>query len=96
LINTSAREGLPNTYMEAAGHRCAILSAVDPDGFASRFGRHAPNGDFEPALRMLLTDDLWRRQGDAGFNYVNETYEAGKAIDRQVALYEKVVEGCRT
>ena len=88
LINTSAREGLPNTYMEAAGHRCAILSAVDPDGFASRFGHHAPNGDFEVGLRTLLTGGMWRRQGDAGFDYVNETYEVGKAIDRQVALYK--------
>jgi glycosyltransferase involved in cell wall biosynthesis len=91
LINTSAREGLPNTYMEAGGHRCAILSAVDPDGFASRFGYHAPNGDFEAGLKVLLTDGMWRRQGDAGFDYVNETYEVGKAIDRQVALYEEMV-----
>lgn len=91
LINTSAREGLPNTYMEAAGHRCAILSAVDPDGFASRYGQHAPNGDFEAGLRMLLIGDAWRRQGEAGFRYVNEIYEVGKAVDRQVALYEEIM-----
>lgn len=91
LINTSAREGLPNTYMEAAGHRCAILSAVDPDGFASRFGHHAQIGDFEGGLRHLLTDDHWRRQGEAGFDYVNDTYEVGKAIDRQVALYDEIL-----
>lgn len=91
LINTSAREGLPNTYMEAAAHRCAILSAVDPDGFASRFGYHAPTGDFEAGLKMLLNEGLWRRQGDAGFNYVSEVYEVGKAIDMQVVLYETVL-----
>ena len=91
LINTSAREGLPNTYMEAAGHGCAILSAVDPDGFASKFGAHVPDGDFAAGLRMLLTGDMWRRQGDAGFNYVNATYEVNKAIDRQVGLYEEVL-----
>jgi glycosyltransferase involved in cell wall biosynthesis len=91
LANTSAREGLPNTYMEAAGHRCAILSAVDPDGFASRFGHHAPDGDFEAGLAALLANDKWRRQADAGFDYVNETYEVGKAIDRQVALYEDIL-----
>jgi glycosyltransferase involved in cell wall biosynthesis len=91
LVNTSAREGLPNTYMEAAGHRCAILSAVDPDGFASNFGHHARDGDFESGLRTLFANDRWRLQGEAGFNYVNETYEVGKAIDRQVALYEEVL-----
>lgn len=91
LVNTSAREGLPNTYMEAAAHRCAILSAVDPDGFATRFGHHASDGDFEGGLRTLLTDDLWRRKGEAGFSYVNGTYEVRKAIDQQVALYESIL-----
>jgi glycosyltransferase involved in cell wall biosynthesis len=91
LANTSAREGLPNTYMEAAGHRCAILSAVDPDGFASRFGHHAKDGDFEAGLRLLLTNDMWRRQAGAGFNYVNEIYEVDKAIGRQVALYDRIL-----
>jgi glycosyltransferase involved in cell wall biosynthesis len=90
LINTSAREGLPNTYMEAAGHRCSILSAVDPDGFASKFGHHAPDGDFDAGLRALLDDEKWRRCGEAGYRYVSETYEVGKAMDRQVALYEEV------
>lgn len=91
LINTSAREGLPNTYMEAAAHRCAILSAVDPDGFASRFGFHVPDGNFEAGLGTLLTGHFWRRQGDAGFDYVNATYEVGTAIDKQVALYDAIL-----
>jgi glycosyltransferase involved in cell wall biosynthesis len=91
LINTSAREGLPNTYMEAAGHRCAILSAVDPDDFASRFGHHALDENFEIGLKTLLNEHLWRRQAEAGFDYVNETYEVGKAIDRQVSLYSEIL-----
>jgi len=40
MINTAAREGLPAAYVESAAHRCAILSAVDSDGFASRGGCH--------------------------------------------------------
>jgi glycosyltransferase involved in cell wall biosynthesis len=39
-INTSAREGLPAAYVESAAYRCAILSSVDSDGFASRGGYH--------------------------------------------------------
>jgi glycosyltransferase involved in cell wall biosynthesis len=91
LINTSAREGLPNTYMEAAAHRTAILSAVDPDGFASRFGHHATDGDFGAGLATLLAGDLWQSRGGAGLDYVSQTYEVGKAIDRQVALYDEVL-----
>lgn len=40
MINTAAREGLPAAYIESAAHRCAILSAIDADGFASRGGYH--------------------------------------------------------
>jgi glycosyltransferase involved in cell wall biosynthesis len=91
LINTSAREGLPNTYMEAAAHRCAILSAVDPDGFASRFGHHAADGDFESGLRNLLAGDRWQRQAEAGYRYVSDVYEVNRAMDRQTALYDELL-----
>ena len=37
LVNTAAREGLPNSFIEACAYRCAILSSVDPDGFATQF-----------------------------------------------------------
>ena len=39
LVNSSAREGLPTAFIEAAAHRCGILSFTDPDGFATRFGQ---------------------------------------------------------
>jgi glycosyltransferase involved in cell wall biosynthesis len=91
LINTSAREGLPNTYMEAAAHRCAILSAVDPDSFATRFGHHAPDGDFESGLRCLLDGDKWRHQATAGHQYISDVYEVNKAMDRQTRLYDELL-----
>ncbi len=50
LVNTAAREGLPTTFLEAAANRCALLSSVDPDGFASRFGYHA-RGDADLPAR---------------------------------------------
>ena len=36
MVNTAAREGLPNVFIEAAAHGCAIVSRHDPDRFASR------------------------------------------------------------
>ena len=63
LANTSAREGLPNSYIEACAHRCAILSPVDPDGFASRFGALVTDSDFVAGLRRLLAGWPWRRAG---------------------------------
>jgi len=50
MINTAAREGLPVAFVESAAHRCAILSAIDADGFASRGGYHvdAANSSRQP------------------------------------------------
>lgn len=90
LVNTSAREGLPNSYIEAAAHGCAILSQVDPDGFASRFGMVAGDDDFSAPLSRLLTGDLWRSRGAAGRQYVLETNEAAAATERHLQAYERL------
>ena len=89
IVNTSAREGLPNSLLEAAAHRCAILSSVNPDGFASEFGRHAHDGGFERALRWLLEEDRWRARGEAAGRYVAETFETGRTIERHLAAYQE-------
>ncbi len=91
FVNTAAREGLPNAFLEAAAHGCAILSAVDPDGFASSFGAHVADGGFAGGLRRLLTDDLWRTQGQRGREYVRTYYEAETAIQQHLRLYEMLL-----
>ncbi|HEX6014135.1 MAG TPA: glycosyltransferase family 4 protein [Geminicoccaceae bacterium] len=50
MVNTATREAMPNAFLEAAAHGCAILSAVDPDGFASRFGYRAARDEFAAGL----------------------------------------------
>jgi glycosyltransferase involved in cell wall biosynthesis len=87
MVNCAAREGLPNAFLEAAAHRCAILSAVDPDGFASRFGYHAGEDDFEKGLGWLLEGERWRALGEAGHDHVLETFELGRAVDAHEAVY---------
>ncbi len=91
LVNTSAREGLPLSFLEAAAHRCAILSAENPDGFASRFGYHAKEDDFAAGLAYLLEDGRWRARGEKGYEYVRETFETGRAIDLHLAAYERAL-----
>lgn len=87
LVNTSAREGLPNSMLEAAAHRCAILSAVDPDGFASKFGWHVRNDDFESGLRYLLEDDRWRERGLDAWRHVAATFETARAVEKHIEAY---------
>jgi glycosyltransferase involved in cell wall biosynthesis len=91
LVNTSAREGLPNSFIEATAHRCAILSSIDPDGFASQFGYHAKDDDFVDGLEFLLENQRWKERGERGYEYVKETFEMGRAIEKHIAIYQEVL-----
>jgi glycosyltransferase involved in cell wall biosynthesis len=91
LVNTAAREGLPNAFIEAASYGCAILSAVNPDGFASQFGYHASNDDFVEGLDKLLDHHEWQQRGASGRQYVRDVFALDKAIDRHLAIYEQLI-----
>ena len=86
MVNTAAREGLPLTFLEASAYGCAILSAVDPDGFASRFGRHVADDDFAGALRELMASSP-PEKGKLAYEYVRRTYEHEMALDAHCQVY---------
>jgi glycosyltransferase involved in cell wall biosynthesis len=91
LVNTAAREGLPNSFLEAAARRCAILSEVDPDGFASRFGYCAKSGDFVSGLGWLLDQDRWRGLGESGAKFVRANFEMELAMRRHLDAYSRLL-----
>lgn len=93
VVNTAAREGLPNAFLEAAAHRCAILSEVDPDGFASRFGARVQGGDFAGGLAWLLKHDRWRERGMRGYAHVRDTFELHRAVEEHLAVYDELAGG---
>jgi glycosyltransferase involved in cell wall biosynthesis len=90
LVNTSLREGLPRSFLEAAYFKCAILSRVDPDGFASRFGCRVDHDDFAGGLRSLLARDAWRERGEAASQYVSAKYGVQQSVSQHVELYQEV------
>ncbi len=90
LINTAAREALPNSFLEAAAHQCAILSFVNTDEFASNFGFHAAKDNFEEGLRYLLENDRWRTQGMKAYDHVRKTFALDVAMDRHEEVYERL------
>lgn len=92
IMNTSAREGLPNSMLEAAAHRCAILSSVDPDDFAVKFGRHVQDDDFDSGLRYLLAEDRWREKGLAAWRYVADTFATEPAIESHLEVYTNLLQ----
>ncbi len=91
MINTATREALPNSFLEAAAHGCAILSAVNPDGFASRFGYHAGRDDFARGLEYLLQNDRWREKGMAGRRYVSDVFATERAMARHLEAYNALL-----
>ncbi|MDX9820090.1 MAG: glycosyltransferase family 4 protein [Desulfococcus multivorans] len=91
FVNTATREAMPNSILEASASKCAILSHVDPDGFASRFGYHAKTDDFPEGLGFLLEDDRWRELGEKGYQYVKSTFEMDWAIRLHMDIYKKLI-----
>jgi glycosyltransferase involved in cell wall biosynthesis len=90
MVNTSAREGLPNSFLEAAAHGCAILSSVNPDDFATRFGFYARNDNFIEGLRALLSDNRWQQCGVAGRQEMQEIFSLENAIDQHISVYKSL------
>lgn len=90
MVNTSAREGLPNSFLEAAAHGCAILSSVNPDDFALRFGFYARNDNFIEGLRALLSDNRWQQCGAAGRQEMQEIFSLENAIDQHISVYKSL------
>jgi glycosyltransferase involved in cell wall biosynthesis len=92
MINTATREGLANSFLEASAHRCAILSFVDPDGFATEFGHRVQDGNFVEGLKYLLDKNRWEEQGQKGYQYVKEHFELNKSIDNHLNHYRETLE----
>jgi glycosyltransferase involved in cell wall biosynthesis len=91
MVNTATREAMPNAFLEAAAHGCAILSAVDPDGFASRFGCRATDDDFAAGLAWLLEGERWRERGRLARRHVAEVFATDRAMDRHLAAYRALL-----
>jgi glycosyltransferase involved in cell wall biosynthesis len=94
LINTSWREGLPVSYLEACAHRSAILAHENADDFASNFGYWAKKGnieDFSHGLEVMLENDRWKDLGNDGYEYVKKTHEFNRVMDQHVSVYQKVL-----
>lgn len=91
LVNPAPREGLPTSYLEALAHRCAILSAVNPDGLAEKFGYHVKDNDFCEGLNRLLESDNWKEKGERGYKYVGENYELDKTVKKHISVYENIL-----
>jgi glycosyltransferase involved in cell wall biosynthesis len=91
LVNPTIREGLPNSFLEALAHKCAVLSSVNPENVVQDFGYYVEHNDFIKGLRYLLENNNWKEKGEKGQKYVIENYELIKTIDKHVETYNKLL-----
>jgi glycosyltransferase involved in cell wall biosynthesis len=90
LVNTSIREALPVSFLEALAHGTPIISGENPDGLTADYGYVVEDGDYLDALSRLLTDEERLDKGRRGRRHVMEVHEAGKVVDRHVKIYESI------
>jgi glycosyltransferase involved in cell wall biosynthesis len=103
MVNASTKEALPNAFLEAAAHRCAIIAGLDPDGFSSQFGYHVrpmnlkadlpDSDDFARGVAWLIENDRWKKQGMRGYEYIRSTFETSRAIDLHIQAYQELING---
>jgi glycosyltransferase involved in cell wall biosynthesis len=93
VVNTAAREGLPAAFVEAAAHKCAILSCLDPDNFTTRGGCLVKDEDFAEGLRYLLEDNRWRKLGERGYAYVKSVHDTVPVVNQHLDEYKRLLAG---
>jgi glycosyltransferase involved in cell wall biosynthesis len=97
FINTSSKEGFPNTFIQAAKNSTPIISLnVNPDNFIKRYEcGFFCNGNMlklEKYLRNLLNDkEKFQKFSKNCFRYVNENHSIEKIIKEwETAIFNLV------
>jgi len=90
LLNTSIREALPISFLEALASKTPIISGENPDELVSKYGYHVKEDDFDSGLDWLLNSEEWRRKGIQGREQVKRVYEVERVVDLHIAEYERI------
>jgi glycosyltransferase involved in cell wall biosynthesis len=92
LVNTSVREALPISFLEALACRTPIISGENPDELVSRFGYRVQEDNYQDGLKWLLDSDSWKKKGEMGKKEIERVYDVEKVVDLHLKEYEKILE----
>ena len=94
LLNTSIREGLPITFLEALAEGTPIVSYVDPDQYVSKFGiktRSYTVENFVEAIRNIIKDERFVDIGSTSIPFIKENHEATVVMNRHLKIYKEIL-----
>ena len=92
LLNTSAREGLPVTFLEAGAHGMSIISSVNPDNYTNMFGGTFNNIDEAvKCIKKAVTEEWHRSKGKIAYNYIKKIHETRKVMSDHVKIYNDLL-----
>lgn len=94
LVNTSAYECLPVSFLEASSYKCALFSTRNPDGYTENFGSYVPTDSpiiLAMALNELVKDERWRGLGEKGCAHVKNLHSIQKGVQTHLDLYKEMI-----
>ena len=94
LLNTSIREGLPITFLEALAEGTPIVSYVDPDQYVTNFGIKAQSykvEGFVDAIKEIIKDERFKHIGLKSIPFIRENHETLAVMNKHILIYDKIL-----
>lgn len=91
LLNTSTREGLPISFLEAGAHGMSIVSTVDPDNYSTSFGAFSDHANLTSSVKKSLEEEWYKTKGKKAYEHMKNTHETKKVMDQHIGIYENLL-----
>lgn len=95
LINTSIREGLPITFLEAMAEGTPIISYTDPDRYVSNFGIRVDYSikSYISAIYKVVEQKLYEKLAGKEREFIMREHEVNTIMNKHLDIYKKILNG---